>query len=114
MVLKALAPDLAHKSDVGGVEIVERTPKGLAIGMLEMGRRLAGSGLEGFTVNELIEHDREVGSEMLLAVRRTPDFGPVVSLGIGGITTEALARLLQPAERLLLLCPGVTTPDGPP
>ena len=53
----------------------------------------------GFTINEFVRYDAALGSELLLGLRWTADFGPVVTLGAGGIYTEFLARTLQARAR---------------
>lgn len=83
LVAKALVPDLAHKSEAGAVRV--------AIGSPEMLRQ---------DVRELRELSDEVllvqmlrsPVELLLGGLRSEQFGLLVSVGVGGLLTEAVAE----------------------
>jgi acyl-CoA synthetase (NDP forming) len=88
VALKLDADGLEHKSDIGGVALglhgddeVYRA----ALALLELGRRraLAVHGL-------LVEPMAAPGVELILGMRRDPQFGPVVLVGLGGILAEVL------------------------
>lgn len=110
VVLKAVAPGLAHKTEHGGVAFPARTPDAVRAAMGEMRRRLP-SPPTGFTVAQLVVHDRDPGGELLLAFRWTDDLGPIVAVGAGGTATEALARDLRPGRDLAIVSPTLTPPD---
>jgi acyl-CoA synthetase (NDP forming) len=89
VALKALAADLPHKSDVGGVSL------GLKDGasVEREGRRilsLLGEGFPGNPAGLLVQEMAAEGVELIVGGRRDATFGPVVMLGIGGIFVEAL------------------------
>jgi acyl-CoA synthetase (NDP forming) len=79
-VVKVDHPDLTHKTEVGGVRL-----------------RLASSAEVGETATEilaladgaavLVQHQYE-GLELLVGGLRDPDFGPVVTVGLGGVLVE--------------------------
>ena len=86
VALKLDAEGVAHKSELGGVrlglegdEAVEAAGRAL----LDIGRR-HGSGVRGL----LVEAMAPAGVELILGLRRDPQFGPVVVVGLGGILTE--------------------------
>ena len=86
VVLKLDAMGLAHKSDLGGVALDLRGDDAVyaaALTLLETGRRhgLAVRGL-------LVEAMAAPGVELILGLRRDPQFGPAVMVGLGGILTE--------------------------
>jgi acyl-CoA synthetase (NDP forming) len=88
VALKLVAAGLAHKSDLGGVALGLRADADVleaAASMLELGERhgLAVRGL-------LVEPMAESGVELILGLRRDPQFGPVVLVGLGGTLTEVL------------------------
>jgi acetate---CoA ligase (ADP-forming) len=83
-VVKAHAPGLAHKSDVGGVALDLRTPDDLAAAFARVTAAVPGA--EGALVSPM----RTGGVELLVGVRRDPAWGPVLALGLGGLWVEAL------------------------
>lgn len=112
VVVKVVSPEILHKTDLGGVAIVRNTPAAIAEAIEAMRERLTGFDLHGFVVSELVEHDASPGGELLLNVRWTRDFGPVVSFAAGGVATEFFGRNLRPGTEIAVLSPGLTTPDG--
>jgi len=108
VVVKVVAPGLAHKSDVGGVAVVARTPAAVAAAIDAMAARLASRTVSGFLVEELVEHDRGLGGELLVSLRWTDDFGAVVSVGVGGVHAELVARDLRPGLEVAIVAPGLT------
>ncbi len=109
VVVKVISPRILHKSDVGGVAIVERRPEAIAAVVADMETRLGGQGIVGFTVNEFLRYDTSIGQELILGLRWTEDFGPVVTLGAGGIYTEFLADAFRPGREIGVFSPPVTT-----
>ena len=110
VVVKVVAEGLAHKSDLGGVVIVPRTVPAVASAVADMAAHLAGIPISGFLVEELVEHEAGLGGELLLALRWTSDFGPVIGIGAGGIHAELLARDLRSGHELAVVAPGLTEP----
>ena len=53
----------------------------------------------GYTINEFIRYDPSLGSELLLGLRWTDDFGPVVTLGAGRHLHGVPRRELQAGAR---------------
>ena len=90
VVLKIDSPDIAHKTDVGGVRVgcgdcaavraalQGDARRGSAAGAQRADRRRAGAA-----------HDRR-RAEMILGVKTDPLFGPAVVCGFGGIFVEQL------------------------
>jgi acyl-CoA synthetase (NDP forming) len=112
VVVKVVAPGLMHKTEHGGVLIVPGRPEAVADAVDLMATRFAGQPIDGFLVSAFVEHDTELGGELLASVRWTPDFGPVISLGAGGIHAEPLAGDLRPGHELAILSPWLQPPDG--
>lgn len=98
VVVKVVAAHLAHKSEVGGVAVCRREPEAVNAALRAMERRLAELGELQFGIYERVEHDPSLGGELLVGVRWSPAFGPVVALGPGGLHAERLAAAgLPPA-----------------
>ncbi len=111
VVVKVVAAAIAHKTEVGGVAVVAREPTAVAAAIEAMRTRL-GTAAEAFTIGEFVPHEAGLGGELLLALRWTDDTGPVVSVGSGGILTEALSADLRPGREIAIVAPGLTAPGG--
>ena len=88
VALKAVAPTLLHKTDVGAVELGltgERDVEQAAERMADRVQR-GGHELRGFMVQQMAPS----GVEMLVGVVHDPLFGPVVACGAGGVQAELL------------------------
>jgi acetyl coenzyme A synthetase (ADP forming)-like protein len=88
VALKALGPDIVHKTDVGAVRLGLEGVDNVVAAATEMARHIrdAGLTLEGFLVQEMVTG----GVEMLVGVAQDPLFGPVVACSAGGTTAELL------------------------
>jgi acetyltransferase len=90
VAVKLVSPDVAHKTDVGGVRLGLRSPDEVETAarlMLErIGRERPEARIEGVLVQEMVED----GHELLLGTVRDPQFGPLVLVGFGGIYVEIL------------------------
>jgi acetate---CoA ligase (ADP-forming) len=85
VALKACAPGLAHKSDIGGVALNLQSPEGVRDAFA---RVVAGAG-EG-VLGVLVSPMRDGGQELLAGVTVDATFGPVLAVGLGGVWAEAL------------------------
>ena len=110
VVVKAVAGGLLHKTEVGGVAIVPRERTAVTGAIDAMAERLASEGvrIDGCLVAEHVVHDQAVGGELLVSMRWTDDMGVVVSVGAGGVDTEALAADLRPGLEIAVVSPTVT------
>jgi acyl-CoA synthetase (NDP forming) len=90
VVLKVLSPDIAHKSEAGGVVLNLRNAGEVARGydamMARVRERAPNARLEGALVARMIEG----GVETVIGTKRDPIFGPVVMFGLGGVYVEVL------------------------
>ena len=98
VAMKALAPGLVHRSDEHAVVLDVQT----AAEARSAYRRLAarfGDRLSGVLVQQMIPP----GTEMLVGFVQDPVFGPLVQVGVGGVTTDLVkdraARLLPLTDR---------------
>lgn len=89
VVVKALAPGLIHKTDAGLVRVVPREEAAAAAADLAG----AVADLRGLLLTEFIPHPEGPGFELLVGVRRTPDFGPVITVGLGGVWADLLTAV---------------------
>lgn len=88
VALKAIAPGIVHKTEVGGVRLHLRGGEAVRIGAEEMGALLRSKGFSptGFLVQQMVPE----GVEMIVGVVHDPQFGPVVACGAGGVLVELL------------------------
>lgn len=99
VALKVASPDLAHKTDVGGVRVgVEPADVADVAGELleAVGSAAPDADLEGVLVQAMAP----AGLELLVGVTRHGRFGPLLTVGLGGVDVEALdvtAHALAPA-----------------
>jgi acetate---CoA ligase (ADP-forming) len=98
VVLKIISPAWVHKSDWGGVCLDVNTETALRQAYRDLAasfrRRTPDGVLQGILVQKQVQ-----GVELLMGLKRDPQFGPVVVAGAGGIYTEVLrdvARALAP------------------
>lgn len=128
LFLKVVSPYILHKSDVGGLRVVENNLQSLKRAAADLLREAPLAQAKLFqaqpvqarpqalrcaeTVEDLHECIRKAplgvmvcqkarfnsgfGHEMLISLNRTREFGPVVTAGLGGVTTELLGRSLKP------------------
>lgn len=105
VVLKVLSDDIVHKTDVGGVETVPRDTVELTDALERMRRALGERSVRGWSAHEHVEHDAGLGGELLLGMRYAEDFGPIVTLGAGGLAAEHLGRNLRAERGMVILSP---------
>lgn len=99
VVLKMIGPKLAHKSEFGAVAINIPDPAALSAASLRMRETVAGHDPEAATDLFLVEEMApRPAAELLVSLRRDPEFGPVLTLAAGGVMVE----LLKDSVNLLL------------
>jgi len=79
-VVKVDHPDLTHKSDVGGVRLRLASSAEVGEAAAEILTLANGAAV-------LVQHQHE-GVELLVGGLRDPEFGPVVTVGLGGVLVE--------------------------
>lgn len=88
VALKILSPDLAHKTEVGGVKLGIPDAAALAQEATAMQARVAAAAPAASLTGFLVQPMAKGLGEAILGFRRDPEVGPVVLLGTGGITAE--------------------------
>lgn len=110
VVLKIASPDILHKTDVGGVKVglesAEQVRDAFELMFYRAQRYLPQAHLWGCLVQEMVPPG---GVEVLIGMNRDPQFGPLVTFGLGGIYVETLKDVtfriapfsVQSAEKML-------------
>ena len=88
VVLKIVSPDIAHKTEVGGVVVGLASDAQLAEAHDAMLARVAALAPQARITGVLVAPMLQGGTELILGARRDPVFGPVVMVGLGGIFAE--------------------------
>ena len=94
MVMKIISPDIQHKTDVGGVVVgvKDEAAARAAFNKIMSSCKAAkpDAKLVGVSVQQMVS-----GKEVILSMIRDPQYGPVISFGLGGIFVEILREISQ-------------------
>jgi acetyltransferase len=89
IVMKVSSPDVAHKTDVGGVitGIVNDKAAKNAFDQIyaNINKRMPQARIGGVIIEEMVE-----GEEVIVGVTCDPQFGPFITFGLGGLHVEVL------------------------
>jgi len=91
VVLKAIAPDIVHKTEVGGVVTDIRTPEELISAARQMNEEVSAHRQDAspplrFQLQEFVRGGREV----IIGMTQDPSLGPLIMFGLGGVYVETL------------------------
>ena len=90
VVLKIASPDILHKTDVGGVKVGLQSATDVRdayeLMVYRAQRYIPDARIWGCVVQEMVPK----GLEVLVGMNRDPQFGPLVTFGLGGIYVETL------------------------
>jgi len=125
LILKIVAPIIVHKTDVGGIRFVKCDAAMINQACQEMmktvpvkfhqwlkgfprsGEKRASSlakikeEIKGCLICEMVEYDRTgFGTELLMGSRNTREFGPVVTMGVGGVEIEYLSERIKEGKAI--------------
>ncbi len=140
VVLKIVSPTIIHKTEVGGVKIVENTPikirsawrrmlytvpekyaqliernrahspesyRGLEKEQL---RQAIGRDIRGVLLVQFMPPDSEAfGNEMIVGIRRSREFGMIISAGLGGTDTELYADRFRKGQAIVAASTALTS-----
>jgi acyl-CoA synthetase (NDP forming) len=102
VVMKVLSPDIAHKSEAGGVVLGLRNAAEAADAYEAMMQRVAARAPKARLDGALIGRMVVGGVETVIGIKRDAVFGPVVMFGLGGVYVEVLKDVtlrLAPVDR---------------
>ncbi len=90
VVLKINSPDILHKIDVGGVQLnldsSKEVFKQAGDLLARIGKKMPQAKILGVTVQKMSSKGREV----ILGIKRDPQFGPILMFGLGGTYVEVM------------------------
>jgi len=88
VVLKGVARDLVHKSDVGAVRLGLADAAAVRAAWTDVARILEGDMAHGAFEGCLVQEMARADGELIVGIRRDPQFGAVVLAGLGGTLVE--------------------------
>ncbi|MDF3835393.1 acetate--CoA ligase family protein, partial [Cupriavidus basilensis] len=88
IALKMQAVELSHKSDVGGVILGVDCADNLRAAWMQLDDNLKRHAPDVVLDGVLVEKMGSRGLEMIVGARNDPQWGPVILVGLGGVTAE--------------------------
>lgn len=102
VVLKIVSPDIAHKTEVGGVRLRLQGDAEIAAAWYEIDANVRRAAPQARIDGILVAPMRDGGVELFVGSARDPDWGRVIVAGLGGIWVEVLkdsALRVLPVQR---------------
>lgn len=97
VVLKAQSEQLSHKSDAGGVALNIQDADALRAAWAQMQDSVRAYDASIVLDGVLVERMGQRGLELIIGAKNDPQWGPVILVGLGGVTAEVIqdVRLLD-------------------
>jgi acetate---CoA ligase (ADP-forming) subunit beta len=90
VVLKVVSPDVAHKSDVGGVRLGLESKEDVEEAFDEIMDAVKAAQPDARIEGVAVQNMAPAGTEVIVGMSKDPQFGPVMMFGLGGILVEVL------------------------
>jgi len=90
VVLKVVSPDVAHKSDVGGVRLGLESKEDVEEAFDEIMDAVKTAQPDARIEGVAVQKMALAGTEVIVGMSKDPQFGPVMMFGLGGILVEVL------------------------
>ncbi len=94
VVMKVESPDIAHKTDVGGVVLDIDDPQELErsyqVMLSKVREKMPRARVSGVSIQRMVK-----GREVIVGMVRDDQFGPVITFGLGGIFVEIMRDVTQ-------------------
>lgn len=90
LVLKILSSDIAHKTEVGGVQL-NITPANAAAAYDKILASVKANKPQARLDGVIVSPMRSAGIELIVGVKHDPVWGAVIAVGLGGVLVEVLA-----------------------
>lgn len=88
VAMKIVSPDILHKSDLGGIRLNLADNQAVRTNFTSLMQDIAAKMPEAVLEGVLIEAMAPKGQEVIVGMRRDPNFGPLIMFGLGGIYVE--------------------------
>lgn len=117
-VVKVVSPAITHKTEMGGVRICDNTyaairaaAEEVVASVRERGGDALAATVREVLIGEFVVGDDSLGGQVFAGIRHSPDMGPVLAMGFGGLDAEEMAIRFQPGQGLVLVSPVLSTPS---
>ena len=103
VVLKIVSSGITHKGERGGVKILHKDLDFIRYSWLEMTGKIRREGypVHGALLTEWVDYSPELGNELLIGLKESDTFGPVISFSKGGADAEHFAAHFSPPNLIL-------------
>jgi acetyltransferase len=93
VVLKIVSADILHKSETDGIRLNLNSSAAVATAYHELMQTASMANPEAELEGVLVQKMASEGYEVIIGMRRDPQFGPLVMVGLGGIYVELLTEV---------------------
>ena len=90
VAVKALSPDILHKTEAGAIMLDIKNKTLLALAVKQITNNISHRLPDAKILHFLVEKMMPAGPELLVGGLRDEQFGPAIAFGLGGIWTETL------------------------
>lgn len=90
VAMKIASPDIAHKTEAGGVRLDVRDEEGVRRAFEAIVASVRAFAPDARIDGVIVSPMRPAGTELIVGVARDAEWGPVLVVGLGGVFTEAL------------------------
>ena len=90
VVIKVASPDIAHKSDIGGVLLNLQGDEAVRAGFEQVMAAARKSAPQARLDGAIVAPMRGRGVELFVGFSRDPQWGPILAVGLGGVWVEIL------------------------
>ncbi|HPY75198.1 MAG: acetate--CoA ligase family protein [Planctomycetes bacterium] len=97
VVAKLVSPQIFHKTDVGGVQFIEKNKENAqtVYHKFEAICKEQNAQYKGMLLCQMLEYKSGFGGELLYGIRWSADFGHILTAGIGGTETDLFGKVLK-------------------
>ena len=88
VVVKIISPQVLHKSDFGGIALNLATEQEVKLAVRKMRTDISQAVPDAEISGFLVEKMAPKGMEVIVGMRRDPNFGPLMMFGLGGVMVE--------------------------
>lgn len=93
VAVKLVSADIPHKSDIGGVKLGLTGADGVRASAEEILAAAARHAPQAAVEGLLVQQMAGAGTELVVGLHRDPAFGPVVTVGLGGVLVEVVGEV---------------------
>jgi acyl-CoA synthetase (NDP forming) len=119
VVVKVVSPEITHKTEMGGVRVVANNQqsiaeacRGIMATVAERGGAELAATIRSLMVCEKVPFGNDLSSQLFAGMRFSPDMGPMLAFGFGGLEAEELAVRFKEGQGMVLASPVILDAQG--